>query len=133
MTSLLQCKKYVYKNRIRLTEFFRDFDKVEPESDGQSYSRSPPVLFPWFSIRVPPSLSHSPQQLRCGFIFPNHFLSGLNMAGLNKYLSASELQVLADCYLSKRGPSLDQVNQQTTKSIYLLSSLHFHVHSPYII
>lgn len=25
---LSQCKKYVYKNRIRLNEFFRDYDKV---------------------------------------------------------------------------------------------------------
>jgi len=72
---MVKCKKYVYKNRIRLNEFFRDYDK-----------------------------------LRCGFIFPNQFLSGLNMGGLHRYLNATELQTLADAYTSQKGMSLFQVD-----------------------
>ncbi|DBA80843.1 hypothetical protein WJX77_010114 [Trebouxia sp. C0004] len=71
----VKIKKVVYKNRIRLKEFFVDFDK-----------------------------------LRSGFIFENQFLSGLSMAGLDKHLTASQLQALADAYKTPETNRLSKVD-----------------------
>jgi hypothetical protein len=67
-------KKVVYTKRIRLLEFFRDFDK-----------------------------------LRTGFIAPNHFLSGVSMAGIDKFLTPHELQTL--------GESLDSFQHHALASL----------------
>ena len=86
----MQIKKVVYKNRIRLKEFFVDFDKVSLTAEfailtilicslstvGRLVSRNKFLLL----------------QLRSGFIFENQFLSGLSMAGLDKQLTPTQLQ-----------------------------------------
>lgn len=53
----------VYKNRIRVKEFFVDFDK-----------------------------------LRCGSVHPNHFVSALGIAGLDRFLGQEGVRVLAQGY-----------------------------------
>lgn len=81
---MLQCKKIVYKNRIRLKEFFADFDKVGPPRAAQlqTYHVARTFIYPC-SLGV---------QLRSGFIFENQFMSGLSMAGLDKQLTPVQLQ-----------------------------------------
>lgn len=79
---------------------------------------------------ITPSRARFNLQLRCGYIFPNHFLSGLSSAGLNKYLSSSELQALCDAYISKKGPSLEQVNSIFTNLCFLPLTTHAPFFSP---
>eukprot|EP00798_Chlamydomonas_sp_ICE-L_P014568 gene14568-20611_t len=52
-------------------------------------------------------------KLRSGFVFPNHFLSALSMAGLDKVLTPAELQVICDTYTVPRSPSLIMVDYKT--------------------
>ena len=89
----MQIKKVVYKNRIRLKEFFVDFDKVCLatlwQRQGTCTLEGPPLF------RKPGFSAHKNArglQLRTGFIFENQFLSGLSMAGLDKQLTAAQLQ-----------------------------------------
>jgi hypothetical protein len=71
-------EQVVYKQRVRVRDFFSDFDK-----------------------------------LRCGFVYPNHMLTALNMAGLDKHLTAEELQHICDAYTVPRSPSLIMADYKT--------------------
>ena len=87
-----QIKKVVYKNRIRLKEFLVDFDKVclEPSNTGRSLKQA--KLLTSAMCLVSNCKFVCVLQLRSGFIFENQFLSGLSMAGLDKQLTAAQLQ-----------------------------------------
>lgn len=52
-------------------------------------------------------------KLRSGFIYPNHFLTALSMAGLDKVLSNTELQTICDAYTVPRSPSLIMTDYKT--------------------
>lgn len=52
-------------------------------------------------------------KLRSGFVHPNHFLTALSMAKMDKDLSPAELQVIADTYTVARSPSLIMVDYKT--------------------
>ena len=52
-------------------------------------------------------------KLRTGFVHPNHFLSALSMAKIDKELSPAELQAIADAYTVPRSPSLIMVDYKT--------------------
>jgi hypothetical protein len=52
-------------------------------------------------------------KLRSGFVYPNHFLTSLGLAGLDKALTAAELQTIADAYTVPRSPSLIQTDWKT--------------------
>ena len=52
-------------------------------------------------------------KLRSGFVHPNHFLSALSMAKLDKELSPAELQIIADTYTVPRSPSLIMVDYKS--------------------
>jgi hypothetical protein len=52
-------------------------------------------------------------KLRSGFVYPNHFLTALGLAGLDKHLSAAELQAITDAYTVPRSPSLIQTDWKT--------------------
>lgn len=69
---MTRLKKLVYKNRVRLRDFFVDFDK-----------------------------------LRKGEIHPTHFTRGLAMAGVDKFLSPKEIQVICDHYTVSKTASMD--------------------------
>ena len=73
----MQCKTVVFKNRIRIRDFFRSFDK-----------------------------------LRCGFITPSKFCSGLSMAGIN--LLPTEIEGIVEKFTEacRNVPSMSLVNYQ---------------------
>jgi hypothetical protein len=52
-------------------------------------------------------------KLRSGFIYPNHFLTALSMAGLDKVLTPAELQTICDAYTVPRSPSLIMTDYKT--------------------
>jgi hypothetical protein len=52
-------------------------------------------------------------KLRSGFIYPNHFLTALSMAGLDKVLIPAELQTICDAYTVPRSPSLIMTDYKT--------------------
>mmetsp|Transcript_34539 Transcript_34539/g.87319 ORF Transcript_34539/g.87319 Transcript_34539/m.87319 type:complete len:240 (-) Transcript_34539:392-1111(-) len=52
-------------------------------------------------------------KLRSGFVYPNHFLTALSMAGLDKALTPTELQIICDTYTVPRGPSLVMTDWKT--------------------
>ncbi len=52
-------------------------------------------------------------KLRSGFVYPNHFLTALSMAGLDKVLTPQELQIIADTYTVPRSPSLIMTDYKT--------------------
>lgn len=80
----------VYKNRIRLKEFFVDFDKV-CDSLVHSTPSAEDLLLAYLLADLSQSLGVC-LQLRTGFIFENQFMSGLSMAGLDKQLTPPQLQ-----------------------------------------
>jgi len=45
-------------------------------------------------------------KLRSGFVYPNHFLTALSIAGVDKILSYTEMQIICDTYTVPRSPSL---------------------------
>mmetsp|Transcript_10728 Transcript_10728/g.19597 ORF Transcript_10728/g.19597 Transcript_10728/m.19597 type:complete len:228 (-) Transcript_10728:408-1091(-) len=51
--------------------------------------------------------------LNTGYVFPNHFMSALSMAGLDKYLSVKELDIICDHYKILRTPTLTMVDHKT--------------------
>ena len=75
--AIQKCKTVVYKNRIRIRDFFRSFDK-----------------------------------LRCGYITPSKFCSGLSMAGVN--LSPAEIESIVTKFTEAchNVPSMSLVNYQ---------------------
>ena len=52
-------------------------------------------------------------KLRSGFVHPNHFLTALSMAGLDKELTPEELQLICDTYTVPRSPSLIMTDYKT--------------------
>mmetsp|Transcript_9410 Transcript_9410/g.20056 ORF Transcript_9410/g.20056 Transcript_9410/m.20056 type:complete len:228 (-) Transcript_9410:593-1276(-) len=52
-------------------------------------------------------------KLRSGFVHPNHFLTALSMAGVDKALTPAEMQVICDTYTVPRSPSLIMVDYKT--------------------
>jgi len=78
----------VYTQRLRLSEFIVDYDR-----------------------------------LKSGFVYPNHFLSAMSIAGVDRLLSFPELQIICDTYTVPRGPSLIMtVRFQSSK---FRSDMHF--------
>lgn len=69
--AMTRLKKLVFTQRLRLSEFITDYDR-----------------------------------LKSGFVFPNHFLSAMSIAGVDRFLSYDELQVICDTYTVPRSPSL---------------------------
>lgn len=51
--------------------------------------------------------------LRSGFIVPNHFLSAMSMARLDKEMTPAELQLICDAYTVPRTQSLIQVDYKS--------------------
>ncbi|PNW87645.1 hypothetical protein CHLRE_02g142126v5 [Chlamydomonas reinhardtii] len=52
-------------------------------------------------------------KLNSGYVFPNHFLSALSMAGIDKYLSPKELEVICETYKVQRDATLVMVDHRT--------------------
>ena len=52
-------------------------------------------------------------KLRSGFVYPNHFLTAMSMAGLDKVLTPTELQTICDTYTVPRSPSLIMTDYKT--------------------
>lgn len=49
-------------------------------------------------------------KLRSGYVHINHFMAALSMAGVDKYLTAAEMQILTDAYTVPRTASLSMVD-----------------------
>lgn len=73
--AITRCKRVVYKNRIRVKEFFVDFDK-----------------------------------LRCGLVHPNHFVSALSIAGLDRFLDKNSIKALSEGYSVDQSDGLQLVD-----------------------
>ncbi|KAF5836110.1 flagellar associated protein [Dunaliella salina] len=52
-------------------------------------------------------------KLRSGFVYPNHFMSALSIAGVDKGLSYAEMQIICDTYTVPRSPSLIMTDYRT--------------------
>ncbi|GLI60898.1 hypothetical protein VaNZ11_003129 [Volvox africanus] len=52
-------------------------------------------------------------KLNSGYVFPNHFLSALSMAGIDRYLSAKELELICETYKVQRDATLVMVDTRS--------------------
>ncbi|GLC59048.1 hypothetical protein PLESTB_001437800 [Pleodorina starrii] len=52
-------------------------------------------------------------KLNSGYVFPNHFLSALSMAGIDRYLSAKELEIICETFKVKRDATLVMVDTRS--------------------
>lgn len=77
-SAMVKLRKLVFKNRIRVKEFFVDFDK-----------------------------------LNSGYVYPNHFMSALSMASVDKHLTPAEMEVIREHYMLQRSPSLVMVDHRS--------------------
>lgn len=84
---------------------------TEPVTFDSAFTRMKKVVYKQ-RIRVKDWIQDF-DKLRSGFVHPNHFLSALSGAKLDKELTPAELQVIADAYTVQRSPSLIMVDYKT--------------------
>ncbi|PNH04231.1 hypothetical protein TSOC_009608 [Tetrabaena socialis] len=52
-------------------------------------------------------------KLNSGYVFPNHFLSALSMAGIDRFLTPKELEVICETYKIQRDATLVMIDHRS--------------------